>query len=315
MSGAMTRPLNPFRPELARFWVLFAIMAVSTAAVLIRLSESHPITIAFWRLFLSTVLLSPFAFPALRRDYGRLNRGTVLSLVAVGFVLALHFGLWIWSFQYTGVASSVVLVTTHPVFVAFISYVLFKERLGRLAMAGVVLSLTGSFIIMAWGFRSDPRLIIGNLLALGGALMAGIYILAGSGFRKGLSLPTYTFFVYGSATIFLFIASFVAGADIWVVDPVEYLLFLGLALGPMLLGHTIYNWALKYVSPTYVSVSLLGEPVGSTVLAFVLLGEDPSIGALVGGPLVLAGIAMVAMRGPGTKGKVVNYRDIVSEDR
>jgi len=297
MSAVPSKRLNPFRPELSRFWVLFAIIAVSTAAVLIRLSDSHPITIAFWRLFLSTVLLSPFAVTHLKRDYGQLTRRTVLYLVAVGFVLALHFALWIWSFQYTGVASSVVLVTTHPIFVAFISYILFKERLGKLAIAGVVLSLTGSFIIMAWGFRSDQRLLVGNLLALGGALMAGIYILAGSGFRKKLSLPTYAFFVYGSATVFLFLASFMTGADLWVVDPMEYLLFLGLALGPMLLGHTIYNWALKYVSPTFVSVSLLGEPIGSTILAFALLGEEPSIGALVGGPLVLAGILMVALKG------------------
>ncbi len=297
MSAVPSKRLNPFRPELSRFWVLFAIIAVSTAAVLIRLSDSHPVTIAFWRLFLSTVLLSPFAVTHLKRDYGQLTRRTVLYLVAVGFVLALHFALWIWSFQYTGVASSVVLVTTHPIFVAFISYLLFKERLGKFAIAGVVLSLTGSFIIMAWGFRSDQRLLVGNLLALGGALMAGIYILAGSSFRKRLSLPTYAFFVYGSATVFLFLASFMTGADLWVVDPMEYLIFLGLALGPMLLGHTIYNWALKYVSPTFVSVSLLGEPIGSTILAFVLLGEEPSIGALVGGPLVLAGILMVAMRG------------------
>jgi drug/metabolite transporter (DMT)-like permease len=190
-----------------------------------------------------------------------------------------------------------VLVTTHPVFVAFISYIFFKERLGKLAVVGVALSLMGSFIIMAWGFRTDSRLIVGNLLALGGALMAGIYILAGSSFRKRLSLSTYAFFVYGSATIFLFLAALLVGADLWVTDHVEYLIFLGLALVPMLLGHTIYNWALKYVSPTFVSVSLLGEPIGSSILAFMLLGEDPSIGALVGGPLVLAGILMVAMKG------------------
>ncbi len=305
MSVPPPKGLNPFRPELSRFWVLFAIMAVSTAAVLIRLSDSHPLTIAFWRLFLSTLLISPFAVPGLKREYGHMTRRTVLSLTAVGFVLALHFGLWIWSFRYTGVASSVVLVTTHPIFVAFISYILFKERLGKLAIAGVALSLTGSLIIMAWGFRTNSDLIVGNLLALGGALMAGIYILAGSSFRKRLSLSTYTFFVYGSATIFLFLAALFIGADLWVTDHVEYLIFLGLALGPMLLGHTIYNWALKYVSPTFVSVSLLGEPIGSTILAFVLLREGPSIGALVGGPLVLAGIAMVALRPPVKEGPTI----------
>lgn len=297
MSAEERRGKGPFRPELAPYWVLFAIMAVSTAAILIRLSDSHPLTIAFWRLFLSTVMLAPFALPSLKNDLGRMARSTVLYLIAVGFVLALHFALWIWSFQYTGVASSVVLVTTHPVFVAFISYVIFKERLGKLAMAGVVLSLTGSAIIMTWGFRSDPKLLVGNLLALGGALMAGIYILAGSGFRKRLSLTTYALIVYGSSTLFLMVGALLAGAELLVGEPVEYLLFLGLALGPMLLGHTIYNWALKYVSPTFVSVSLLGEPIGSTILAFLLLGEDPSTGALVGGPLVLAGILILALKG------------------
>jgi drug/metabolite transporter (DMT)-like permease len=255
------------------------------------------LTIAFWRLFLSTLLILPFALPGLRRERTRLEPRTVLPLVAVGLVLALHFGLWIWSFQFTGVASSVVLVTTHPLFVAFISYVLFRERLGRLAIVGVAISLLGSFFIMAWGFRTDPKMFVGNLLALGGALMAGIYILAGSGFRKRLSLTTYASIVYGSSTLFLMVGALLVGAELLVGDPVEYLIFLGLALGPMLMGHTIYNWALKYVSPTYVSVSLLGEPVGSTMLAFLLLGEVPPTGALVGGPLVLAGILILALMG------------------
>jgi len=283
-----------FRSEHARYWIVVAIAAVSTAAILIRLSDSHPLTIAFWRLIIAVLILLPFAARSMRRDRSGLDGRTILKLCLVGAVLAAHFALWIWSFQFTNVASSVLLVTTHPVFVALISVGFFKERLRKLSVAGIGIAFLGSVLIIGGDLSLSLDNLPGNLMALGGGIMAGIYILAGSRLRKGLSLPTYAFIVYGSAALFLLPLSLIVGSDLIVSDPREYLIFIGLAVGPMLAGHTIYNWALKYVSPTLVSVSLLGEPVGSSLLAMLLLNEMPGRGAFIGGPLVLLGILLVA---------------------
>ncbi len=285
---------GPFRSEHAPFWIIIAMGAVSTAAILIRLSDSHPLTIALWRLLIAEAFLLPFAIPTIKRELPELDKRTLIGLVMVGLILALHFGLWIWSFQFTTVASSVLLVTTHPIFVALISYSAFGERFGPKVLIGMVLALIGSVVVIGGDLTFSGEAVKGNLLALGGGLMAGIYILAGSRFRKRLSLPTYAYLVYGPASLFLLVATLISRIEIVPVDPAEYLIFLLLALGPMLAGHTIYNWSLKFVSPTVISVTLLGEPVGSSILAMLILSEYPGTGALLGGPLVLLGIFLVA---------------------
>ena len=262
---------GPFRPGNANLWIVVAILAVSTAALFIKLSSSHPITIAFWRLLIAQIVIAPIAIYKLRHRANRPSLSTVGKLIVVGLALALHFSMWIWSFQYTSVASSVLLVTTHPIFVATLAYLLLRERLSRIGMVGLVIALMGSIIIMGGDLTASSISLSGNLLAFGGALMAGIYILSGRKFRRGIDLWVYVFIVYGAAMFFLLIFALYLGADLIVTDPTEYLLFGALALGPMLLGHTVYNWALRYVSPTLVSVSLLGEPIGSTFLAFLFL--------------------------------------------
>ncbi len=283
-----------FSRSTSKFWIVVAMAAVSTAAIFIKLSESHPLAIAAWRLLIAEVFLLPFFIFGIKNDLDRLTPRRLLRLGLVGLALALHFGMWIWSFQYTKVSSSVILVTTHPIFVALISVYFFKEKLNRWAIGGIALAFLGSLLVIGGDLSVSGNSPIGNLLALGGALMAGIYILAGSRFRKDLSLPTYAFIVYIWAALFLLIAIVIGGVELVVETPREYALFLALALGPMLAGHTIYNWTLKYVSPTLVSVSLLGEPVGSSMLAWLILSEFPGAGAIIGGPVVLIGIYIVA---------------------
>jgi len=291
-AGERDNPL--FRKEHAPIWIFVAMGAVSTAAILIRLSDSHPLTIAMWRLMISVVLLAPFAIPALRRELHLVDRRTFFILTLVGLSLALHFGLWIWSFEFTTVASSVLLVTTLPLFVEVISYLAFGERLGRKAIIGMVIAFIGSFLIIGGDLSFDSDALLGNLLALGGGVMAGIYLLAGSRLRKRLSLPSYAFLVYSPASLFMILAVIIFRVEMIPTDATEYLIFGLLAIGPMLAGHTIYNWALKYVSPTLISVSLLGEPVGSSILAIIFLNELPGIGAVIGGPVILIGIFIVA---------------------
>jgi drug/metabolite transporter (DMT)-like permease len=294
MNGAADkRGRGLFRPEHAKLWILVAITAVSTAAILIKLSDSHPLTIALWRLLIAWVILFPFAMRDMPGSVKNLGKKKLVALGIIGFFLAVHFGSWIWSFQYTKVSSSVLLVTTHPIFVAVASYYIFKERLPVLAILGIILSLVGSALIVGWDFSISRWALLGDSLALLGSLMAGLYILGGHRLRKDLSLPVYAFFVYGFSMLFLLIPIIAARIEILPSDPVEYLIFIGLALGPMLAGHTIYNWALKYVSPTLVSVSLLGEPVGSTILAILILNDLPWPGFYLGAPLVMLGIYAV----------------------
>ena len=295
-NGDEEASFGPFRPGTANAWIAVAILAVSTAALFIKLSSSHPIAIAFWRLLIAQIVIAPMAIFKMRSRSQRPSIATILKLSVVGLALALHFSMWIWSFQFTTVASSVLLVTTHPIFVATLAYLLFKEKLSRIGIIGMIAALVGSMIIMGGDLTVSRISLTGNLLAFGGALMAGLYILSGRRFRRELNLWVYVFFVYGFAMLFLLIFSLYLKANLLVTDPSEYLLFGALALGPMLLGHTVYNWALRYVSPTLVSVSLLGEPIGSTLLALIFLGETPYIGAIVGAPIVLAGIYLVAKR-------------------
>ncbi|MFO8051920.1 MAG: DMT family transporter [Thermoplasmatota archaeon] len=283
-----------FNKGSSKYWVFAAMAAVSTAAILIKLSSSHPLAISAWRLLIADAVLLPFFIWTFGRERSVLSRKKVVELSLVGLALASHFALWIWSFQFTKVSSSVLLVTTHPLFVASISVWFFKEKLGARAVMGMVLALIGSFVLIGGDLTMSKGTVLGNLLALGGAVMFGIYILAGSRYRKEMSLPTYAFIVYLWAALFLLIAIFILGVRFLSDDPVEYLILFALAIGPMLAGHTIYNWTLRYVSPTLVSVSLLGEPVGSTVLAVLILQELPGAGALLGGPLVLIGIYLVA---------------------
>jgi drug/metabolite transporter (DMT)-like permease len=291
---AVDRDSFLFRQEQAPFWIFIAMAAVSTAAILIKLSESHPLTIAFWRLIIAEAILLPFAIPSIRKELPLLDRRTMFGLIFVGLALAMHFTLWIWSFQFTTVASSVLLVTTHPVFVAVISFIAFGERLNSRVLAGMALAFTGSVVVIGGDLSFSGEAVKGNLLALGGGIMAGLYILGGSRYRKKLTLSTYAFLVYGPASLFLLAASLSTGVDLTPIEPNEYLLFLLLAVGPMLAGHTIYNWALRYVSPLVISVTLLGEPVGSSMLAYLILSENPGTGALLGGPVVLLGIFLVA---------------------
>ena len=289
---------GPFRPETARFWVILAILAVSTAAILIKISSSHPLTISFWRLFIAWLILLPFAIMDIKNSRFRFQRKQILQLALVGLFLALHFGTWIWSFEFTKVSSSVLLVTTHPVFVALISVYWLGERLKKVAIAGIVISLLGSGFVLGGDFAVSGDALLGDVLALAGSIAVGLYLLGGSRLRSSTTLPVYGVMVYGFAMIFLLIPILFLDVELIVDDSLEYLIFAALALGPMLAGHTVYNWSLKYISPTLVSVSLLGEPVGSTILAILILGDYPWIGFYLGAPLVFVGIYFVARYPP-----------------
>lgn len=278
-----------------------SILAISTAAILIRESSAPPVVIAFYRLLYATLILAPFAWWHARDELRALTRRDWLGLGAVGVVLALHFASWITSLDLTSVASSVVLVTLHPVFVAVMSQRLFKEGVSARGFVGILVALAGGALIAIadsqGGLGSNP--IAGDALALVGAAAAAVYFLSGRGYRRRLGLLAYVTPVYAASTVTL--------ALLVVLLPAPYggsfaghalrdhALFALMALVPMIGGHTVLNWALKYVSAPVIATTILGEPVGSTILAVIVLGEYPPVFTLIGGAIVLAGIGLVAL--------------------
>ena len=306
-------------PRLNPLLVLaFGILAVSTASIFVRYAQVYApsLVIAAWRLSLAALILAPLT---LKRDRGvlrALQRYEFQLALLSGLFLALHFATWISSLEFTTVASSAVLVTTTPLWVALVSPFFLKEPITRPVMIGMLLALMGGIVIglsdtCSWqaGGLVCPglsemvhgRAFLGDVLALAGAMFAAAYVIIGRKLRINVTLLSYIFLVYGAAAIVLIAMMLLAGEPAFGYPPVTYLWFLLLAIIPQLLGHSSFNWALKYVSAAYVSVTLLGEPIGATILAYFFLDEAPTTAKVFGAILILTGI-YVASRVENKKG-------------
>jgi drug/metabolite transporter (DMT)-like permease len=293
------------------FAILIAILAVSTASIFIRFAQSEgapSLVIAALRLTFATLILAPIALLKHREELKRLTRNEVLAGLFSGIFLALHFATWISSLEYTSVASSAVFVSTGPLWVALLSPLLLNERLAKTAIIGLGLSLLGGTIIglsdaCVWDAGlSCPamrdalqgRVVIGNFLALAGAWTVTGYLIIGRKLRANVSLIPYIFMVYGFAAVVLIVIMIGAGNSPFGYAPKTYGWIFLLAALPQLVGHSTYNWALKYLPAALVAVTILGEPVGSATLAFFILNEIPGIATIVGGVFILAGIYLAS---------------------
>lgn len=294
----------PINPTLA---ILIGILAVSTSSILIRFAqqEANSLVIAAYRLGLATLVLTPFVIwkhgseikSLKRRDWG-------LATLSAAF-LTLHFITWVSSLEYTTVASSVVLVQTTPLWVALAAPLVLREPVTKAVIVGLAVALAGSVIVglsdscaqSAGGLSCPPlaefvrgEAFIGDLLALGGALGGAGYLLVGRDLRQRTSLVAYIYLVYGITAVALIIIALASGQQMAGYSAATYGWFVLLALVPQLLGHSTFNWALRYLPAAFVSLTLLGEPIGSTILAYFLLGETPTLLKLFGAILILAGI-------------------------
>lgn len=269
------------------------ITAVSFASIFIRFAQAAGmpvLSIAAWRLIFASVLLIPYAWATHRDEIRDLTRQEWSLLVTSGVFLGLHFATWISSLKYTSVASSVVLVSMGPLFVGLGSWLFLRERPSLKMAVGIMLAATGS-IVISWGdFGQGRDRLLGDLLALAGAVFVAGYLMIGRKVRARRSLTTYIALVYGVAMLTLVIIALVARAPLLGHDPAAYGWTLALALGPQIVGHSTLNWALHYLSATFVSIVTLAEPIGSGVLAYVILGEALTWSTAGGGVLVLAGI-------------------------
>lgn len=268
------------------------IASISSAAVLIKLCRAGPLAVAFYRLGLASLMLWP-AFMA-NRGWSSFDRKKLTGALLSGLFLAMHFGLWLYSLEFTTVASSVVLVTLNPLFVGILGWLFLGERVSWRLGAAIVLVIAGGLLIGGGAIQAGGRAMAGNLLALGGALMASLYLLAGRRMRQGLGVVGYATVCYTATALLLLAAGLAAGERLWGFNGRTWSLFLALALGPQILGHTVFNWGLRFLPASRIAMMIVAEPIGATVLAFLLLGQAPTTREIAGGVLILAGVYLSA---------------------
>ena len=279
------------------------IAAISFASIFIRFAQAENVptlSIAAWRLVFASLVLSPYAWTTHRREIRDLSRQELVLLIASGVFLGLHFAVWIASLGYTSVASSVVLVSMGPLFVGLGSWILLHERPSARLALGILMAAVGS-VVISWGdFGQGQDQLLGDLLALSGAVMVAGYFMIGRKVRARRSLTTYIALVYGVAMLTLVVIVLVGRQPMLGFSLPAYGWMLALGLLPQLVGHSTLNWALRHLSATYVSIVTLAEPLGSGLLAYIVLGEAVSWSTGAGGALVLAGIYIASqgeMRG------------------
>lgn len=292
--------------------IVLGLIAFSTSSIMTRYAQGYAasLVIAAYRLSLATLILGPLAVFRYRRALRSIDRRQLLLSLSSGAFLAMHFGTWITSLEYTTVASSLVLVWTSPLFVALLSPLALGESITRPLRIGLPLALIGSLMVglsdaCTWqaGLACPPAslffrgtAIFGDMLALAGAVAAAGYILLGRRLRRSMALVPYVALAYGAAAVLLLLGVGAFRLPVFGYPLQAYGWFVLLAILPQLVAHSTYNWALRYLPAAFVSIASLGEPVGATVLAFFLLGERPAGLMLVGGLMILAGILIASRR-------------------
>ena len=272
--------------------IIIGVVSVSMSAIFVKLANAESAVIAFYRMFFSVLIMSPIFFLKYRGELKQLHiKDWVYSTIA-GIFLAFHFILWFESLNYTSVASSTVLVTLQPLFAFVGTYIFFKEKVALQSIVAGAVAIVGSFLV-GWGdFRISGSALYGDVLALIACALITGYLLFGQDVRKRLSLITYTMVVYSVSAVCLFLYVLIMGQSFGPYETSDWFWFIMLALVPNLLGHTLFNWSLKWVSTNTISVAILFEPVGAAVLAYFIFAEKLMVSQIVGGLVIVVGIAL-----------------------
>jgi len=274
-------------------------VSVSVASIFIKWSETDPFVLAAYRLSFTCVILLPYllwtgGFSSIRS----FSKKESLLVLLSGVALAFHFGFWVVSLTLTLVATSVILVTSHPIFVAAVSHFLLHDKVKQIAAAGIAIAFSGVILISISDYSVGSGTLLGDLFAFIGGICAGIYFLSGRIARQTIDIAPYAFSVYGISAVLLFLAGGFAGDPLLVTAPRELVLFLLMAIFPTILGHTMFNYALKKLPAHIISTSVLGEPVGASILAYFLLPDEiPGEAIVIGGILVVVGLYIVLAKG------------------
>jgi len=283
-------PLSPF------VTLVLAVLLVSVGSILVRLAAAPPLAVAFYRMAFATLILLPFAWRESRGSWPAQGAGRRLLLLAAGVSLALHFATWIASLSHTSVAASVLLVNMAPLFAIVMSRVFLREQPPLVVKVAIPIAMAGAALIALGERGSSPASLLGNLLALAGAVTLAAYQVIGRGLRDALPLNAYLLAVWGVAALTLAGLAAGFGTRFAPFPPRAWLLFLALAVVPTLGGHGLANRALRSLSAPTVGLFLLGEPVIASVLALLIFDEAPGAATLAGGAVVIAALALVLTR-------------------
>ena len=273
------------------------VVSVSLASIFIRLADAPPLTVAAYRMCIAAVVVAAAAGAAGRGGFTEVRRDDLPLLVGSGVFLAAHFALWITSLSHTSVASSVLFVTTTPVFVAAGAHLLSPDKVGRLTMLAVVVSMSGGAIIAAGDWAEGERRLLGDGLALAGAVAVAGYLLIGRRVRRRIPTLPYITIVYAVTAVVLLAAAIGSGAPMLGLPAESYFWMAMAALLPQVVGHSLLNWALGYMPAVNVTLAVRAEPVLATLLAVPALGEVPPWTALPGGALLLLGVYIAIRSG------------------
>ena len=282
----------PFNPYVV---LIGGIIGVSTGAVFARLADAPALVTAAYRLGLAALILIPLAGWKAREELRQLSLRDINLAVLSGLFLAIHFASWISSLDYTAIANSVVLVNTIPLWVGLLTPFITGDRIQKSTLISIVLSVIGGGVIGFGDFAIGGQALWGDLLAIGGAFSAAIYLLLGRNLRRKLSLLSYVAVCYGSAAVILWLVVLLLKLPIVGYSSQTVAAFWAMALISQILGHSSYNWALKWFSTGFVAVALLGEPIGSTILAYLIFDEGLTWLKLAGGLFILSAIFIAAV--------------------
>lgn len=274
--------------------LLVGVFFVSWAAILIRLSVSQPTTIAFFRMFFSTIMVA-LAIPFYKGKWFTQKTDLAVSILS-GVFLGLHFFTWIAGLKVTSISSSLVLVTTQPIFVAIFGYIFLREKIGVFGTVGVVLAIAGGYLVARGDLKIDAAHLRGDVLSILGALAAGSYLFLGRFVRPRVDLIPYVVTVYGVSSLVILVAGVISRSIAAPARQIDYLLFFLLALGPTILGHNLYNYALRHLPAFPVGMSILGEPVLATIWGMIIFHENPISTTLAGGAIIILAIVLVMIR-------------------
>lgn len=272
--------------------VLIGALGISTSPILIKSSHSPALTIAFYRMLATVLLLTPFILSKNLKELKDLSLKQVGKIAISGMFLGLHFSFWILSLKFTTVASATVLVNTSPIMLLLITYFIFKEKSSKVEVIAIMVAFVGSIVLTIGDFSGGSNAVLGDIYAILGAAFICVYLLIGNHVRQKVSMPSYTYLTYTFAMITIFITNLFVKQNMMVTDPTEYLLFLGMAIFPTLLGHSLFNWSLKYVSATFVSMAILTEPIIASIFAIIIFTEIPTISQLIGSLIILSALGV-----------------------
>ncbi|WP_432352552.1 DMT family transporter [Sporosarcina sp. A2] len=284
-------PIHPAIP------IIIGVLSVALSAIFVKLVSAEAGVTAFYRMFFSVLFMLPIFLLKYRNEIKFLKRRDWIFSALAGVFLAFHFIFWFESLNYTSVASSTVLVTLQPIFAFAGTYFFFKERLSLKTILSAVVAISGSVIISFGDFQLGGTAFYGDMLALIGCALITAYLLFGQDVRQRLSLVTYTFVVYSISSVTLFFYVMIKGESFGPHSQSDWMWFVLLALIPNLLGHTLFNWAIRWVSTNAISIAILFEPVGASILAYYIFHESLSAAQIVGGIVVLLGILLFVVDG------------------